>query len=372
MRIILSGGGTAGSVTPLLAIKEAMQSDPNNIFLWIGTKKGMERAVVEAAQISYKSIPSGKLRRYFDWRNFIDPFLVVAGFFKSLWFIWRFKPDIILTAGSFVCVPVVLAGAVLRKKSIIHQQDLRIGLANKIMKPFATKITVAFEELIDFFPKDKVVFTGNPVRQFLYSGNRERAYQKFAFNPELPVILVMGGGIGSEIINKTFIESSKSLTQFCQVIHLVGKGEQSKWLYSPIIQGNKRYRAYEFLTDDLADAYAVSTLVVCRGGLATLTEIAALRKPAIVIPIPKNQQEDNAEFFKKNGAVVYVRQEDLDNEYIINLVRDLLEKSSWRQKLSQQLSQIMPSNATQNFVKIINDIVTNQHQINWKKRVIDD
>ena len=154
-----------GPVTPLLAIKEALDATGQHDYLWLGTKRGPERSVVTQVQMTFKTIPSGKWRRYFDWRNFVDPFIIFLGFLKSLWLVWRFKPDVILTAGGFVCVPVAYAGWVLRKKVLVHQQDLRIGLANRLMKPIATKITVAFPELTEKFSAAKVEVTGNPVRQ---------------------------------------------------------------------------------------------------------------------------------------------------------------------------------------------------------------
>jgi UDP-N-acetylglucosamine--N-acetylmuramyl-(pentapeptide) pyrophosphoryl-undecaprenol N-acetylglucosamine transferase len=356
MRIIFCGGGTMGPVTPLIAVKEALDNETGHEFLWIGTKKGPEKSSIEEAQIVFKTIPCGKWRRYLDWRNFTDPFWVFLGFLKSLWLIWRFKPDVILTAGGFVCVPVAYAAALMRKKIVVHQQDLRIGLANKIMLPIASLTTLAFEELADDFSKRKIEVTGNPVRRSIFAVNREQALINFGLSNDLPVVLVMGGGIGSEVINKIFIEASRELTMFCQVIHVVGKGEQSKWLYHPQIQGNLRYRIFEFLTDELADAYSAANLVVCRGGLATLTELSALKKSAIVIPIPKNQQVDNAEFFKKHQAIVYVRQDDLEKDYLVELIRDLLEKEAWRRSLSENIYKIMPQNAATEYVRILKNL----------------
>jgi UDP-N-acetylglucosamine--N-acetylmuramyl-(pentapeptide) pyrophosphoryl-undecaprenol N-acetylglucosamine transferase len=353
MRILLSGGGTMGSVTPLLAIKEKLSQEPDQAFLWIGTSSGPEKAIIEQNQIAFKSIPAGKLRRYFDWRNFVDPFLIVLGFLKSIWLIWRFKPDVILTAGSFVSVPLVWAGALLRKKILVHQQDLRIGLANKIMQRFATLVTVAFEELNHAFPQKSVVVTGNPVRSILFQGNKERAWQKFNLEPNLATVLVVGGGIGSEIINQTFVESARELTKFCQIIHVTGGKDQSKWIHHPEVTTNSRYHAYEFLTDALADAFAISDLMVSRAGLGFLSEIAALQKPAIIIPIPNNQQIENAEFFHKQQAIVYVRQEDLEKDYIVKLIQDLFEHPERLHQLSQNIAQVMPANASDEYVKLI-------------------
>lgn len=356
MNILFSGGGTGGSVTPLLAIKEGLAEKYDNEYLWIGTKTGFEKDWVEKYQIPYKSIPSGKLRRYFSWKNFIDPLLIFIGFLKSLWLVFRFKPDLILTAGSFVCVPVVWAAFILRKKIVIHQQDLRIGLANKLMKPFATKITVAFEELADKFPKEKVVVTGNPIRPTLFQGDKITALHKLKLQRDLPVLLVMGGGVGSEIINQVFIEASLELTKFCQVLHVVGKGSQAKWLYNPQITENPRYRAYEFLISQLADAYAAADLFFGRAGLATLTELSALQKPAIVMPIPNNQQIENAKYFNEKKAIVYVRQEDFEKEYVVNLIKDLLSRDIRLAELKKNIYQAMPQNALEEYLRLIGEM----------------
>lgn len=356
MKILFCGGGTMGSVTPLLAIKEQLAKQEKNQFLWVGTKDGPEKKVVENKMI-YKSIPCGKFRRYFSWRNFFDPFLIILGFLKSLWLIFRFKPDAVLTAGSFVCVPVVWAAAIFRKKIFVHQQDLKIGLANKLMKPCASIVTVAFDELSDKFKNKKVVVTGNPVREFLFTGSFEQAVSKFDLQNDKPVVLVMGGGLGSEVLNQFFIEASKELTKFCQIIHVLGKGAQAKWLNHPLVLENPNYHAYEFLTSELADAYQVASVVVARAGFSTLTELSALRKPAVIIPIPKNQQVENAKYFNNRKAIVYVRQEDLSVEHIVNLLEGLLQNEAWLEQLKKNIYLSMPQNASQEYASLINELI---------------
>lgn len=358
MRILFTGGGTMGSVSPLLAIHEALQTDASNFFRWIGTKTGPERLMVEEVGISYVAIPSGKLRRYFDWRNFTDPFLILGGFFISLWVIWRFKPDVVLTAGSFVSVPTAWAAKVLKKRVIVHQMDLKVGLANKLMVPTASRITVAFPELRDKFPREKVIVTGNPTRQFILSGIAERARGRFQLERNVPTVLVMGGGLGSSVINEAFVGAARDLTAFCQVIHLTGRGDQSRWTHHPEVINNPRYHAFEFMSTELADAYAVATVVVSRAGLASLTELSVLGKPSVIIPIPNNQQVENVDYFNQRKAVVYVQQQDLDSEYITNLLQDLLEKKKRLHDLSTAIAAVMPKDATATYVKVITDLLT--------------
>jgi len=346
-----------GSVTPLLAIKQGLDTEGRGDYMWIGTANGPEKDIVTKNGIVFKSIPSGKLRRYFDWKNFIDPLWIMLGFLKSLWIVWRFRPDVILTAGSFVSVPLVFAASLFKIRVVIHQQDLKIGLANRLMQRVACKITVAFDDLRDYFPREKVVITGNPVRPEIFNGDKQRAFAKFNLEVNLPVLLIMGGGVGSEIINKVFIENNKEITEFCQVIHVLGKGEQSKWLVNPETNGNTRYHLYDFLDADLPDAYAVADLFFGRAGFSTLTELAAISKPAVIMPIPNHQQVENAEFFHAQKAIVYVRQEDFQGEYIANLLRDLLEKTGRLNELSVNIHNSMPEDATQEYVRFVNDLI---------------
>lgn len=347
-----------GSVSPLLAVYEKLKDRREVDALWLGTSTGPEAAIVGAYNIKFSALPAGKFRRYFDWHNLTDIFLILFGFLKSLWLVYRFKPDLVLTAGSYVCVPVAYAAKVFKKRLIVHQQDLQIGLANKLMQPLADKITLAVSELRDKYSQpDKLVVTGNPTRDFLFHGLSERAVTRFSLAPELPVLLIMGGGVGSEIINKVFIESAAKLTEFCQVIHAVGKGDQTKWLLSPAIENNRRYHAVEFLGPELADVYAATTVFFGRAGFGTLTELAALGKPAVVMPIPDNQQEKNAEFFHRQKAVVYVRQADFSGEYIINLLADLLSRPKRLSELSLNIQRVLPEQAADKYAELICDLL---------------
>jgi len=347
-----------GSVSPLLAIYEKIKNKHHVEALWIGTANGPEFEIVNSYHIKFSAIPSGKFRRYFDWRNITDIFLILLGLIKSMWIIFRFKPDIILTAGSFVSVPVAFAAKIFKKRLIVHQQDFQIGLANKLMQPLADKITVAVPELRDKYSKqEKLVVTGNPTRGFLFGGLAERAKHRFKLEDNLPVLLVMGGGIGSEIINQTFIENSEEITKFCQVIHALGRGEQSKWMHHPSIVSNSRYHAVEFLGVELADVYAAATVFFGRAGFGTLTELSSLGKPSVIMPIPSNQQEKNAEFFHHKKAIVYVRQQDFSGEYIINLLHDLFERHSKLTELSHNIKGVLPENAADKYEHLICELL---------------
>ena len=243
MKIVLAGGGSGGPVAPLLAIAEAIKkNNPEAKFLFIGTKKGEpEKEMIKNYNFSAKGgsasggdfvgIFCGKLRRYLSWQNFLDIFKTKLGFFQSLFILIKFKPDLIIGAGGYVSVPVVLAGWFLKIPSLIHQQDILPTLSNKILSIFAKKITVSFGPSLKDFPKNKTIFTGHPVRQFIFSGDRERAIKLFNLEKEKPVLVVLGGGTGAVSLNNLIWQNLGELTKFCQVVHLTGKGKNQVTSY---------------------------------------------------------------------------------------------------------------------------------------------
>jgi len=215
VKILFSGGGTMGSVSPLIAIYEKIKKkNPEAKFLFIGTKTGPEKKAVESYKINFKAIASGKLRRYFSWNNFIDPFKIIWGFFQSLIILIKFRPNAVAIAGSFVGVPVAWAAWILRIPILIHQQDIVAGLANKLMANYAKKITISFEPSLKDFAENKTVMTGNPVREEFYVCNKEKGREVFDLKSELPVLLVLGGGTGASDLNKVIEESLPDLLQF--------------------------------------------------------------------------------------------------------------------------------------------------------------
>ncbi|MBU4332132.1 undecaprenyldiphospho-muramoylpentapeptide beta-N-acetylglucosaminyltransferase [Patescibacteria group bacterium] len=352
MKILLTGGGTAGSVSPLLAITEKLkENDPNVELFWLGTKKGPEKKMVAEYDIDFKTIPAGKLRRYFDLRNLVDIFRIGFSFVGSFFIILKFKPDVILSAGSFVSVPVIWAGWLLGKKLLIHQQDARPGLANKLMAPFATKITVTFKESLKHFPKKKTSWTGNPVRGEILRGDKERAIKRFGLKRDVPVLLVMGGGMGSATINRVIIEALSQLTEFCQIIHLTAGKVQASSDSSP---KHLRYHTIEFLdVHDMADAYAVADVVVSRCGLSSLTELSALGKPVIFIPLADTHQEDNAKLILEKKAGVVVWQKDLTLDKFIKIVNNIVLDKKSQLVLSQNISKVLPADASYKITQII-------------------
>lgn len=356
-KILLSGGGTGGSVTPLLAIIDDLKinSAPGDYnFLWVGTKNGIEEAMVKKEGIQFRSIKSGKFRRYFDFKNFIDPFLVLIGFFQSIIIIIKWRPDLIMSAGSFVSVPVAWAGWLLRIPVITHQMDIRPGLANKLMRFFSKIITVTFEKSILDYGK-KARFVGSPVRKELRIRNYESGKSSIFLNAkkDLPVILVVGGGTGSEAINEVIINSIGQLSEFCQIIHVTGK---QRGINTKI--NNNRYKHFDFLnSEQIAEALALADLVISRCGIGFLSELSYLAKPSILIPMPGTHQEENAAIFKAAKAAIVIEQKDLTIQLLVIMVKTIIEDKPLKTDLARNINKVMKKNANEEMIKIINEIL---------------
>ncbi|MFA6547879.1 MAG: UDP-N-acetylglucosamine--N-acetylmuramyl-(pentapeptide) pyrophosphoryl-undecaprenol N-acetylglucosamine transferase [Candidatus Magasanikbacteria bacterium] len=341
MKIIFSGGGTLGPVTPLLAVAEVYaQKYLDTEFVWVGTKNGLEKEFVEKNQIRFVALTSGKWRRYFSIWNIFDIFLVVIGFFQSFFFLMKEKPDLLISAGGFVSVPLHWAGALLGIPQWIHQQDWQIGLANKLMAPFADTITVALKKNLPEFNQDKTVWLGNPVRSQILQGDKECAKKRFNIHSDLPVIFAMGGGTGSFRINQLVVESISHLQGVCEIIHLSGK-ERTQELVDHASKFFDFYHHYQFFTDEMADAYAIADVIISRGGFGSISEIAALSKPAILIPKPGHQY-DNVKFIADEKAAIFVDERTADGNYLAKLIKELLADDIEKRRLGKKITNVMP------------------------------
>ncbi|MFA6428296.1 MAG: undecaprenyldiphospho-muramoylpentapeptide beta-N-acetylglucosaminyltransferase [Candidatus Buchananbacteria bacterium] len=348
MKIILTGGGTMGSVSPLLALYEEIKNlDLATEFLFIGTKTGPEKAVVEKYQIEFKAIWSGKLRRYLDWHNLVDPFLILVGLGQALKIIWQFRATVVVSAGSFVSVPVVIAAFLLRKKILIHQQDLRPGLANKICAPLADKITVTFPDSLKYYPAAKTECLGNPARQEILNCTKQRGLDFFQLSPDLPTLLVLGGGTGAQFINEVLVKALPELLQFCQIIHSSGRGKTIEGIE------HSQYHNFEFLSTEMPEALAAADVVVSRAGLGTMTELSVLGKPTILIPIADSHQEDNALYYQKHNAALVIMQQFLTDQLLVKLVKELLRDPAALQNYSRNIKKMISPLAGQKIAKII-------------------
>lgn len=349
-RIVLTGGGTLGSVTPLLAIADefiALDHDQFSL-MWIGTSLGVERNLTSDYPFIYRSILAGKLRRYFSLRNFVDIFSLFIGFWQSLFILLAFHPRLIISAGSFVSVPVVWAAKLLGIKVLIHQQDIRAGLANKLMAPMANIITVAFEKnLADY--GSKAIWIGNPVRKEF------KGYKNNEINNEFPVLLVLGGGTGSEAINSLVAKNLEDLTKICKIIHVTGKHDIKPLLN---MKTSENYQAYDLLnTPNMALSLSKADLVISRAGLGTLTELAYLSKPSVIIPMPNSHQEDNASYFAEKRAIILLDQKTITDEEFIKAIKDLISDKTKLAELGKKINSSMKENSNETMIEVIKKLL---------------
>ncbi len=350
-KIILTGGGTAGSVSPLLAIVENLKNSENFYFLFLGTKNGIEKNMAGEIGLRYKAILAGKFRRYFDWQNFLDIFRIFLAFWQALFILVQEKPNLIMSAGSFAAVPVVWAAWVLRIPVIVHQMDVRPGLANKAMAPFAKIITVTFEKSLADYGK-KAVWTGNPSRFAIFDlrFSKDDIIKKFNLKNNLPIVFIYGGGTGAEAINKLTEERINELCSFCQIIHSTGKGKMTS-------ARNENYHPFEFLNaKEMQAALVVADLVVSRAGLGALTEISQFAKPAIIIPMPDSHQEDNAALLVEKNAAVVINQKTLNADFLSAAIKSLLENEVEKKRLSDEIGKIFKKGANEDVIKIIKSV----------------
>ncbi|MTT32922.1 undecaprenyldiphospho-muramoylpentapeptide beta-N-acetylglucosaminyltransferase [Terrilactibacillus sp. BCM23-1] len=316
-KIVFTGGGSAGHVTPNLALIDHLKKDWD--IHYIGSKTGIEKDLVEAQNINYYGISSGKLRRYFDLKNFKDPFKVLGGVMQAYFIIKKIKPTVIFSKGGFVSVPVVIAGWLNRIPVYIHESDITPGLANRIAMKFASKLFVTFEEAANHFPKEKVVHTGAPIRDKLLSGRKQVGLEFLGFKSSKPVLLMMGGSLGAKKINDVLRSSLNDLLKKFQVVHLCGKGH-----LAPEMEGLEGYRQFEYLNEELPDVLAASTIILSRAGSNAIFEFLALKKPMILIPLPlrssRGDQILNAKSFKQKGFCEILDDDTLSEDQLIKTI----------------------------------------------------
>ena len=324
--IILTGGGTAGHVTPNIAMIPRLQELGYTIS-YIGSYEGIEKKLIEEMGIPYYGISSGKLRRYFDLKNFTDPFRVLKGFGEARKLMKQLKPDVVFSKGGFVTVPVVIAASRSKVPTFIHESDMTPGLANKISIPFATKVCCNFPETVSELPADKAVLTGTPIRQELLSGDPQKALAFTGLSNDKPVIMVIGGSLGAVAVNNAVRAVLPELLKDFQVIHLCGKGKLDESL-----KDTKGYVQYEYIKKELADLFALADVVISRAGANAICEISALKQPNLLIPLSarasRGDQILNARSFQRLGYSVVLEEEEITNEKMLNAIHELYENRS--------------------------------------------
>ncbi len=350
-RIILTGGGTAGHVTPNIALIPELQKRGYEIH-YIGSKDGIETKLMADFDIPYYGISSGKLRRYFDLKNFTDPVRVLKGYADAAKIIKKIKPDVIFSKGGFVTVPVVLAAKSKKVPCVLHESDISPGLANKICIPSATAICANFPETLTHLPENKAHLTGSPIRKELFSGNRLKGLDFCGFTADKPVVLVIGGSLGSVRVNEAVREILPQLLEKYQVIHLCGKDKIDESL-----KDTKGYVQFEYIQKELCDLLDAADLVISRAGANAICELLALHKPNILIPLSleasRGDQILNAASFEKQGFSYVIKEEELTSEKLLAAVSNVYDNRATFVKTMEASEQ---HNAVMRVADIIDEV----------------
>lgn len=319
--IVLTGGGTSGHVTPNIALLPALIKS-GYLIHYVGSRDGIEKQLIEREGIPYHSISTGKLRRYFDLKNFSDAFRVVGGLRQAYSLLGKLKPAVVFSKGGFVSCPVVWAAWLRRIPVVIHESDMTPGLTNRLSIPFAKTVCYTFPESKPHISAKKGIRTGIPIREELLTGDRLKGKHICGFNNEKPVIMVIGGSQGSEKINGIIRAALKDLLKDFNVCHICGKGNIRQEL-----ENKKGYKQFEYITEEQPHIFALADIVVSRAGATVLFELLALKKPNLLIPLSKaasrGDQILNAGSFEKQGFSMVLAEEKMNAESLIKSIHNL-------------------------------------------------
>lgn len=349
-KIVLTGGGTAGHVTPNMALIPELQKQGYEVH-YIGSYDGIEKKLIADLGIPYYSISSGKLRRYIDLKNISDPFKVIKGLHQARRLLKKIKPDVVFSKGGFVSVPVVVGAKSRKIPCVIHESDMTPGLANKICIPCATRVCTNFPETIKHLPAEKAVLTGSPIREELFHGNKAKGLSFCGFDDSKPVILIIGGSLGAVAVNNAVRKILPKLLKKYQVIHLCGKDKLDTTL-----EGTNGYVQFEYIKDELCDLMAAADIMISRAGANAICEILALRKPNILIPLSaqasRGDQILNAASFEKAGYSIVIQEEDITDENLLAAVNQAYEN---REDYVKAMKRSQLNNSIEKIVGLINE-----------------
>lgn len=352
-KIVLTGGGTAGHVTPNIALLPALREADYEIH-YIGSYNGIEKKLIEDYDIPYYGISTGKLRRYFDLKNFTDPIRIIKGYAEARKILKQIEPDVIFSKGGFVSVPVVRAAYSLNIPCIIHESDMTPGLANKLCIPVAKKVCCNFPETLQMLPEEKAVLTGSPIRAELRQGNKIAALDLCGFTANKPVIMVIGGSLGAASVNKVVREALPKLLEDFQVVHICGKEKVDNLLLN--VPG---YKQFEYVKAELKDLFALTDVVISRAGANAICELLALKKPNVLIPLSaKSSRGDqilNARSFESQGFSLVIDEDDLADSVLVEKVREVYCS---RQIYIDAMGKSDQLSSIQSIMKLINETVS--------------
>lgn len=320
-KIILTGGGSAGHVTPNIALIPSLK-DAGFEITYMGSYDGIEKKLIGDFDLPYVGISTGKFRRYLDLKNLTDPFRVIKGFGEARKFLKSYRPDVVFSKGGFVSVPVIRAAASLGIPCIIHESDMTPGLANKLCVSAAQKVCCNFPETLKLLPEDKAVLTGSPIRAELAQGSRLAGLKMCGFGANTPTIMVIGGSLGAANVNKAVREALPGLLADFQVVHLCGRDKVDNLLLN-----TPGYKQFEYVKAELKDLFAMADLVISRAGANAICELLALKKPNILIPLPasssRGDQLLNAQSFEAQGFSIVINEDDLTTQMLVDKVHEL-------------------------------------------------
>jgi len=339
MKFLFAGGGTLGPVTPLLAVAEEIRrKKPDAECVFVGTPDGPERRLVEEAGLRFLPLAAPKLRRYLSLETLLLPFDLSAAMWNAGGILAKEKPDAVVGAGGYVQVPLALSARLRGIKVLIHQQDVVPSLSNRLLAGWASAITVTFQASLADFPKGKAELVGNPVRRAIEEGDRARGLAMLGLSGERPLVLAFGGGTGSAFLNELIASASPLWTGFADLAHITGLEKEPSRL--PRLTNPDRYHRFDFVGKDIAHLMAAADVVISRAGMGTLTELAALAKPVILVPIAESHQEKNAEYVVERGGARMFRELDLTPEQLVTFTRDLLRKPEEAHRLGLGLQKL--------------------------------
>ncbi len=381
MRVIVTGGGTGGHVSPAVAVIEELRAQSGAqgwplTLLYIGSKAGAEREMISAMGIPYVSVPVGKLRRYLSWKTPPDLARIPVGVVMATRQVGRFKPDVIFSTGGFVSVPTVLAGWLRHVPSLVHEQTALVGLANRIAARFANVVAISYESSRPYFAKARrVVLSGNPVRQVVFGGAAEQGYRRFGLDESVALVYITGGAQGSHILNQAVSAALPQLLAQATIVHQCGNGPDGSRADLRDLQARRaalppnlqaRYAVLPFVRGEIADIYAAARLVIGRSGAGTLNELAALGKPAILVPLASSaegEQLRNAELMKAAGGAVIIPEAALNADRLSAKVGELLADPARLITMGQAAQALAQPHAAETIVTLLRELA---HQAKLK------
>lgn len=347
-KIIMTGGGSAGHVTPNLALVPKLKSKGYEI-KYIGSKDGIEKEIITKENIPYFEISSGKLRRYFNIKNFSDPFRVIKGIFDAKAILKKEKPDVVFSKGGFVTVPVALAAHMCKIPVVCHESDITPGLANKLSSPYATKLCVTFPECLETMDKNKAVLTGTPIREELFHGSKDKGLEICKLNNDKPLIFIMGGSLGSKFINENFRQILNEILLRFNVVHICGKG-----LVDDKLKNRKGYIQFEYVSEELTHIMSAADIIISRAGANSIFEFLALKKPNLLIPLSKassrGDQILNAKSFEKSGYSMVIEEEQLTPALFLEKINELYKN---RDKFISNMEKSPIKNGVDKIIEVI-------------------